>query len=75
LYTLTESFGNFKNVGSLTLPHSYMLNYTIPAAAGVVMFAGQLTNFGSGCLARWTINAQEIVVDTPNIPQDLFKAE
>jgi hypothetical protein len=62
-YTLTETFGDFKKIGSLTLPHGYTLDYSISGL-------GQ-----SGFLAKWNINVQEIGLDTPDIPQNLFKAE
>ena len=62
-YTLTEKFGDFKKVGSLTLPHSYALDYMIDG-----------TN-QSGFIAKWNMNVLEAGFNTPNIDNDLFKAQ
>jgi hypothetical protein len=62
-YTLTESFGDFKKIGALTLPQSYTLNYSISSPNR------------SGFSAQWKINVQETELDTPDIPKNLFKAE
>ena len=71
---LTENFGNFKKVGSLTLPHNYSLYYTVTGSHPYRALVNTQSR-SSEFMAGWKINIQEIVVDTPNIPQNLFKAE
>jgi len=61
-YTLVEKFEDFKNVGSLTMPHTYTLDYMIDG-----------TN-QSGFIAKWTISVQEVGFNAPNINPDFFKA-
>jgi len=62
-YTLTEKFDDFKKVGSLTMPHSYTLDYMIdgPAQAGFI--------------AKWKMNVLEIGFNTPDINPNVFKAQ
>jgi len=62
-YTLVEKFDDFKKVGAVTLPHSYMLEYMIDG-----------TN-QSGFIANWKIDVIEIGFNAPDIDQKLFKAE
>ena len=62
-YTLTEKFNDFKQVGSLTLPHEYTLDYMIDG-----------TN-QSGFIAKWKINIQEFAFDAPGIDPKLFRAD
>ena len=61
-YTLVETFDDFKKVGTLTLPHSYTLDYMIDG-----------TN-QSGFIAKWEISVLEIGFNTPNIDPNFFKA-
>jgi len=62
-YTLTETFGDFKKAGALTLPYSYSLDYMIDG-----------TN-QSGFIAKWKANAMEIGFNAPNIDQEIFNAK
>lgn len=62
-YTLTEKFDDFKEVGALTLPHSYTLDYMIDG-----------TN-QSGFIAKWSMKVLEAGFNTPNINEDIFKAQ
>ena len=75
VYTLTESFSNFKKVGSVTLPHNYTLFYTIDHSANRPGFTEDSLQSGSGFMARWNIDVLEIAIDTPDIPKNLFKAD
>jgi hypothetical protein len=62
-YTLVEKFEDFKKVGAFTLPHRYILHYMIDGPAQ------------SGFIADWTLNAQQIGFNTPNINPKVFQAE
>ncbi|MDR0310922.1 MAG: hypothetical protein LBJ21_04995 [Acidobacteriota bacterium] len=65
-YTLIEKFDNFGKVGDLTLPHSYMLNYSITHLGSMAM---------GGFAANWTIEAREWGFNTPEINQNFFNTE
>ena len=60
-YTLTEKFDDFRQIGSLTMPYSYVLDYMVDGPAL------------SGFIGRWKINLLELGFNTPNINQNLFK--
>lgn len=62
-YTLTEKFDDFRQVGDLTFPYSYTLDYMID---GINQ---------SGFIANWKINVQEIGFNTPDINQNFFKVD
>jgi len=62
-YTLTEKFDDFKQVGAMTLPHSYSLDYMIDG-----------TN-QSGFIAKWNMDIVEAGFNMPNIDDELFKAQ
>jgi hypothetical protein len=62
-YTLIEIFDDFKKVGTMTMPHSYTLDYMIDGLNQ------------SGFIAKWKINAVEIGFNAPGIDQKLFEAE
>jgi hypothetical protein len=47
LYTLVEQFGDFKEVDSLTLPHSYKLVFTIEGQRNTI-------------LSEWNIAAEQV---------------
>jgi len=62
-YTLVEKFEDFKQVGTLMLPHTYTFDYMID---GVNQ---------SGFIAKWKIEILEIGFDTPNVDPKLFRAD
>ena len=62
-YTLVEKFDDFRQVGELTMPYSYTLDYMIDG-----------TN-QSGFIAKWKIDVQEIGFNTPGIDPKFFKAD
>ncbi|MDR1728283.1 MAG: hypothetical protein LBT74_10235 [Acidobacteriota bacterium] len=62
-YTLVEKFEDFKKVGALTLPHRYVLHYTIDGTAQ------------SGFIADWTLSARQIGFNAQNIDPKVFQAE
>jgi hypothetical protein len=58
--TLTEKFENFRQVGDLTLPHGYTLDYS-----------SENPEF----IANWKINAQKIEFNVSDIDMNFFRAE
>jgi len=62
-YTLVEKFDDFRQVGELTMPYSYTLDYMIDG-----------TN-QSGFIAKWKIDVQEIGFNTPGIDPKLFTVD
>jgi len=57
-YTITEEFGDFKQVDDLTLPHSYRLDYSIDSARG-------------GFVGSWQYVVNQVVHNQP-IPKQVF---
>ena len=66
VYTLVENFYDFKEVGALTLPHGYTLDYSISHHGGTAM---------GGFAANWTMEALQWGFDAPNIDQKFFNTE
>ena len=62
-YTLVEKFGNFKEVGPLTMPHSYELDFELDGTAR------------SAFVGKWKINVLQIGFNEEKIDQNLFKAK
>jgi len=62
-YTLVEKFGDFKEVGALTMPHSYSLNYDLDGIARHAF------------IGRWKIDIMMIGFNAENIEPALFKAK
>ena len=59
---LTEKFEDFRQVGALTLPHSYTLDFQQDYSHEVF-------------IANWKISAQEITFDAPDIDVKIFNVE
>ena len=60
--TLTEKFDDFMEVGPLTLPHGYMLDYAEDGNQ-------------AGFAAKWKINVGEIRINKADIDPKIFNAE
>ena len=65
-YTLVETFGNFSKIGDMTVPHSYTLDFSISHIGASV---------SGGFAAKWTMEALELMSNTPNIDQKFFNTE
>jgi hypothetical protein len=61
-YTLTEKFDDFKKVGGLTLPHRYVLEYT-------------LDGNGQAFLGHWTLTVSKWVCNAAIPDQKVFQAQ
>ena len=64
-YTLVESFGGFKKIGDLTVPHSYTLEFSISHIGASV---------SGGFAAIWTMETLELMSNT-DIDQRFFNTE
>ena len=65
-YTLVESFGDFRKIGDLTVPHNYALDFSISHIGASV---------SGGFAARWTMDALEVMSNMPDIDQRFFNTE
>ena len=66
VYTLIEQFGDFMEVGDLTLPHRYTLDFNINHIG---------TSVAGGFAANWTMEVQKWGFNTPDVNQKFFNTE
>ncbi len=62
IYLLVEKFDNFSDVGGLTLPFSYTLEYSVEG-------------HGSSFLARWRMKSNGTVTNNGQISPEFFRAQ
>jgi len=63
IFTLTEKFDDFKEIGFLTLPHSYAINYDLDGIARAAF------------IGRWNLKVKEIAFNAEKVDPKIFKAE